>query len=433
MKNLKYIIICLLSVFCNGIWAQNPKAGKPNNELMVFANSVINIGNGQIINNGSLVIKNGLIVEVALGNLSNKYPGAKIIDVMGKQIFPGIISPNNSLGLVEIEAVRTTQDVEEIGQFNPNVRTLVAFNTDSEVIPTVRGNGVLISQATPEGGTISGRSSIMYLDGWNWEDAVLKADDGVWLNWPSKMTNSFDMTTFKRELKKNEKYQSTIDEINQFFNQAKTFNSEAKTFDNIKYSALNGLLFKSDRLYINISNNKEALDAIAFCKDQKIKFPVLVGQITSDLVLNLMLENKIPVLIPTTHRIPEKTDADNWEAYNLANKLFEKGLLVGMYYNASYWRTRNLPFSAGNAAGHGLSKTDALKMVTLNNAKIMGIDNVVGSLEAGKHATFVISEGDILDMMTSKITHAFIKGSSVDLDDKQKRLAKKYNEKYGLD
>jgi|GWRWMinimDraft_5_1066013.scaffolds.fasta_scaffold12448_1 imidazolonepropionase-like amidohydrolase len=433
MKNLKiYISISffIISVIAKG---QNPKVGKTNAGVTVFVNAQIFPVSSPSIMNGTFVIENGLIKEISANNLSSKYPNAQIIDIKGKHIYPGIISPNNTLGLSEIEAVRTTLDYEEIGQINPNVRALIAYNTDSEVIPTVRSNGVLITQATPEGGNIPGRSSVMNLDGWNWEDAVLKSDDGVWMNWPSKLTRTFDPTTFSREEKKNEKYQNTIDELTDFFVKSKNYNNNTKTFENLKFAAMNGVLQGNDRLYIQITSNKEAIDAILFCKSLSIKKPVLVGEVSSDIAITLLKENNIPILIPSTHRVPQRDDSDVWEAYKLPSKLFERGLLVGMYYNNSYWRTRNLPFVAGNAAAHGLSKDNALKMITLNNAKILGIEKMVGSLEVGKHATFVISKGDILDMMHSKVERAYIKGNEIILDDKQKRLAEKYMEKYGID
>jgi imidazolonepropionase-like amidohydrolase len=430
---MKKIIIAIhLILISQCVKAQNPAAGKSVAGVTVFSNAKIYVGNGKEINNGSLVVENGKITAVAEGDVSANYDSAKKVNVGGKHIYPGLISPVNALGLTEIEAVRTTSDYQEIGQLNSNVRALIAYNTDSEVIPTVRSNGVLITQATPEGGLISGRSSVMYLDGWNWEDALLKADDGVWLNWPSKMTISFDFTTGTRESKKNENYQTTIDELYKFFAQAKLMALENNLYDNLKLSAMNGVLKGSDRLYIQIGNDKEALDAISFCIAQQIKFPVIVGAVYSETAINALKENNVPIIIPSTHRLPAKSDSDVWEAYKLPFKLFSKGILVGMHYNDSYWRTRNLPFVAGTAVGHGLTKAQALSMITLNNAKILGIDKEVGTLEVGKHATFIISEGDILDMRTAKVTQAFIRGAEVSLDDKQKRLAEKYNSKYGI-
>ncbi len=429
MKNI--LITILFGCIVSNIFAQNPSVSKQEQGISIISNAKIFIGNGAEIENGSIVFENGKIKAIGDNAISKNYPNAKNIDAKGKSIYPGVISPNNSLGLTEIEAVRTTSDFAEIGQFNPNVRSLIAYNTDSEVIPTVRGNGVLITQAAPEGGYISGRSSIMNLDGWNYEDAVLKKDDGLWLNWPSKITSSFDFATFSREKKKNENYDSQINEISNYFSFAK-IDPKSKSVENLKYQAVASILGSNARLYIRFESDKEALDAISFIKKYEIKFPVLVGAAHSELVCDLLKANNIPILIPTTHRLPELDDADIWEAYKLPKRLMDKGILVGMYYNESYWRTRNLPFVAGNAAGHGLTKGQALQMITLNNAKILGIDNLVGSLEVGKNATFVVSAGDILDMKSSKIEMAFINGAKIDLDDKQKRLAKKYQEKYNI-
>jgi imidazolonepropionase-like amidohydrolase len=385
---MKKIIIAIhLILISQCIMAQNPAAGKSVAGVTVFTNAKIFVGNGREINNGSLVIENGKITSVSEGDVSANYASAKKINMSGKHIYPGLISPVNSLGLTEIASVRTTSDFQEVGQLNSNVRALIAYNTDSEVIPTVRSNGVLITQATPEGGLISGRSSVMYLDGWNWEDALLKADDGVWLNWPSKMTTSFDFTTGTREAKKNENYQTTVEELNKFFAQAKLLAIENNVYDNLKLSAMNGVLKGNDRLYIQIENDKEALDAISFCIAQQIKFPVIVGAVYSETAINALKENNVPIIIPSTHRLPAKADSDVWEAYKLPAKLFGKGVLVGMHYNDSYWRTRNLPFVAGTAVGHGLTKAQALSMITINNAKILGIDKEVGTLEVGEDGT----------------------------------------------
>lgn len=425
-----------IAIFCLASWSlfgQNPKVGKIAAGPQVFYNAHVFIGNGLDYPKGSLVITDGIIKEVSDSDLSSKYPNAQKIDLQGKHLYPGLISPANTLGLAEIEAIRPTLDYNELGEFNPNVRTLVAYNTDSEIIPTVRGNGILVSQAIPVGGVISGRSSIFNLDGWNWEDAVLKPDDGLWLNWPSKITSSFNYQTFTREPKKNENYQKTIDELKQLFVQAAAQRKGVNEYENLKLAALSDVVNGDQRLYIQASTEKELIEAIRFCKEQGVKYPVVVGAVSSDLAIQTLKENNVPIIVSPTHRLPDKKDSDVWEAYKLPAKLINAGLTVGMHYNDSYWRTRNLPFVAGNAVAHGLSKAQALAMITSGNAKIMGIDKWVGTLEAGKHATFIISEGDILDMRTAKVADAYIKGAKVDLDDKQKRLAEKFKEKYGIE
>lgn len=431
---MKSILVSIIGSFLSlSLLAQNPGVGKPETEPMLFKNAHIFVGNGTEYASGSMLIDKGIIKEVSSTDLSSKYTSAKSVDLGGKHIYPGIISPANTLGLAEIEASRPTLDYNELGSYNPNVRALIAYNTDSEIIPTVRGNGILISQATPTGGIISGRSSIFNLDGWNWEDAVLKADDGIWLNWPRKTTFSYNPETHTREPKKNENYDKTIDELKQMFVQAAAQDAGDDIYANLKLTALQGAITGDQRVYLQAGGDKELIEAINFCKEVGIKYPVFVGDVSTELAIQTLKENNVPVIVSPTHRLPNRADSDIWEAYKLPAYLVEKGLLVGMHYNESYWRTRNLPFVAGNTVAHGLTKAQALAMITSNNAKILGIDQWVGTLEKGKHATFVISEGDILDMRTAKVIQAFIKGAEVNLDDKQKRLARKYTDKYGVE
>ncbi len=430
---MKKIIIIIVTLISAQVFGQNPGAGKAEQGPVVFFNAKVFVGNGTEYNGGSVVIDKGLIVDVGGTDLSVQYPNAKKVNLGGKYIYPGIISPANTLGLAEIESSRPTLDYNELGDYNPNVRALVAYNTDSEVIPTVRGNGILVTQAAPTGGIISGRSSVMYLDGWNWEDAVLKGDDGLWLNWPSRMAFSFNFETMARESKKNERYQKTVDELKDLFRQSEANKESGEKHSNLKLAALQEILSGDQRLFIIANTDKEVMEAVAFAKENGIKYPVVVGNVSSDLAINTLKENNVPIIVSPTHRLPSKVDSDVWEAYKLPAKLLKAGLTVGMHYNDSYWRTRNLPFVAGNAAAHGLSKAEALTMITSTNAKILGIDKQVGTLEKGKHATLFISEGDILDMRTAKVTQAYIRGAEVNLDDKQKRLADKYFEKYGIE
>lgn len=431
MKNFIKITFLLAFVVVQ-VYAQNPAPANKQNKPTAIVNARIVVGNGSIIEKGTLAFKNGIIEQVGDNiTLGSEY---KIIDANGKSIYPGLISPNSQVGLNEIAAVRTTQDYNEIGDYNPNVRALVAYNTDSEVIPTVRSNGVLVAQVTPEGGVIAGTSSVVYNDGWNWEDAVVKVDEGIWMNWPNLVERSFNRETFTVEEKKNEKYDQLLKEIENLFVDAKAY-GDVKIAENanLKLKALEGLFNGNKTLYINASNGKQLVEAIKLTEKVGIQKIVFVGVENAELAYGLLKQKNIPVIVNSTHRMPSREDYGVWSAYELPKKLVDAGILVGMYYNDSYWRSRNLGFVAGNAAAHGLSKTDALKMITINNAKILGIDSILGSLEIGKHATFLITDGDILDMKSANVLNAYIKGGEVDLDDKQKRLYQKYKTKYGLD
>ncbi len=431
MKNIKYIYLIVFQLLTNTIFAQNQAAGSPQAKAIALTGATIHTANGQVIPNGVIVFNKGLITVIGAAGTAYDKANTETIDLTGKSIYPGLISPSNELGLTEIDAVRSTNDMAEIGGINPHVRALIAYNTDSELIPTVRSNGVLITQATPQGEIVAGMSSIMQLDGWNWEDAALKKDDGIHINWVGYFKRDFDFATFTATTKKNDKRDEMLREIDKTFNDAISYSQAKPTVTNVKMEAMKGLFDGTKNLYINADYGKEIIEAVQFAKSKGVKKIVIIGAEESLLAADFLKENNIPVIVSATHRLPNSADDDTDISYKLPYLLAQKGVLVGLGYIGLNWRTRNLPFLAGTVAGHGMDKEDALKLITANNAKILGIDKMVGTLEVGKHATLIVSSGDVLDMRTAKVEHAFIQGRKVDLDDKQKRLYRKYAEKYG--
>jgi imidazolonepropionase-like amidohydrolase len=422
----------VLSFLTNTIFAQNQAAGSPQTKPIALVGATIHTAAGQVIENGVIVFDKGIITAVGGAGTAYDKTKTETIDVAGKKIYPGLISPANEIGLVEINSVRATSDVTEVGGINPHVRALIAYNTDSELIPTVRSNGILITQATPKGDIVAGMSSIMQMDGWNWEDAVLKKDDGIHLNWVGYFKRDIDFTNFSATTKKNDKRDDMLRELDKTFNDAIAY-AQVKnpTVTNVKMEAMRGLFDGSKILYISADYGKEIIEAAQFAKAKGVKNIVIIGGEEALLAADFLKENNIPVIVNTTHRLPNNVDDDTDIAYKLPQLLAQKGILVGLAYIGLNWRTRNLPFLAGTVAGYGMDKEDALKLITANNAKILGIDKMVGTLQVGKHATLIVSAGDVLDMRTAKVEHAFIQGKKVDLDDKQKRLYRKYAEKYG--
>jgi imidazolonepropionase-like amidohydrolase len=431
MKYIKYIYLFVFQLVTNTIFAQNQAAGSPQTKAIALTGATIHTANGQVIPNGVIVFNKGLITVIGAAGTAYDKANTETIDLTGKGIYPGLISPSNELGLTEIDAVRSTNDMAEIGGINPHVRALIAYNTDSELIPTVRSNGVLITQATPQGEIVAGMSSIMQLDGWNWEDAALKKDDGIHINWVGYFKRDFDQSTFSVTTKKNDKRDEMLREIDKTFNDAIAYSQAKPMVTNVKMEAMKGLFDGTKNLYINADYGKEIIEAVQFAKSKGVKKIVIIGGEESLLAADFLKENNIPVIVSATHRLPNSADDDTDISYKLPYLLAQKGVLVGLGYIGLNWRTRNLPFLAGIVAGHGMDKEDALKLITANNAKILGIDKMVGTLEVGKHATLIVSAGDVLDMRTAKVEHAFIQGRKVDLDDKQKRLYRKYSEKYG--
>ena len=354
-----------------------------------------------------------------------------VIDAKGKHVYPGFIAANSALGLVEVDAVRASDDQDEVGFMIPHVRSLIAYNTESKVVESMRPNGVLMAQVSPKGGRISGTSSIVQLDAWNWEDAAIKTDDGIHLNWPSAFSRGRWWLGEPAGLKPNKDYAEQINEVVTFINDSRAYLKGDKTPKNLPFEAIQGLYNGKQKLFIHVNDEKGITDAIHFAKDNKIDQLVIVGGAEAHKVTDLLKQNSIPVLINTPHTLPANGDQDYDMPFKLGKLLYDADILVGIQVgNAENFQSRNLPFYAGTCAAYGIDKENALKLITSNNAKILGIDAFVGTLEAGKDATLFISEGDALDMRTNILTHAFIQGREISLESHQTELWKRYSEKY---
>lgn len=429
------ILYTALVISTVSLWAkaQNPAPGRTQARPIALTGATIHVGTGQVIPNGYVIFDKGLITAVGdMTTVRLALDQMEVVDAQGKHIYPGFISPASSVGLQEISAVRSTVDLNEVGVVNANVRALIAYNTDSEVIPTIRNNGVLLTQATPRGGIVSGSSSVMQADGWNWEDAVLRKDDGLWLNWPGYFARDFNPEDFSISLKKNERRAEAINALRAVFADAKGYaEGKGTTATNLKMEAMRGLFTGTQALYIRADYAKDILEAVRFAQAMGVKRPVIVGGEESNRVVEFLKENNVPVILSRLHRLPNRADEDVDLPYRMPGILQKAGVLVALSYDDEWWRTRNLPFLAGTAAGFGVTdREEALKMITANSAKIMGIDKMVGTLEAGKHATLFVSKGDALDMRTNVVEQAFIQGRRVNLDDRHKRLYNTYLDKY---
>ncbi|MCF0060765.1 amidohydrolase family protein [Dyadobacter chenwenxiniae] len=413
--------------------AQNPAPAVAQSKLVLVTGATIHVGNGQVIENGAIAFDEGIITQVGASGSVTGANGAELIDAKGKHIYPGIISLNTTVGLQEIASVRATLDYNEVGEINPHVRALVAYNTDSEVIPTLRGNGILLSQAVPQGGIISGSSSVFYSDGWNWEDAVLAKDDGIWLSWPPFLASTFNYDDFTVSVKRNENRQQIINVFRSTFSDAKAYaETSSPNPVNLRLAAMKPLFDGSANLYIRAEYGKDIIEAVNFAKENGVKKVVIVGGDESYKVVSFLKENQIPVILNPTHRLPGRVDENVYLPYELPGILHKAGVKVAITYADEWWRTRNLAFLAGTSSGFGdVTPEEALQFVTKNAAEIIGADKLVGTLEKGKHASFLVTAGDMLDMRGNVIQMAFIKGGKVNLDDKQKRLYEKYKVKYG--
>lgn len=420
-----FVFICSLGT---GLAQQTP-APKQSKTISIVG-ATAHIGNGQVIENSVLTFEEGKIT--AIGASGDVDPSGEIINAEGKHLYPGFIAANATLGLVEVDAVRATDDEDEIGTMLPHIRSLIAYNAESKLIESMRPNGVLMGQIVPRGGRISGTSSIMQFDAWNWEDAVVKENDGLHINWPGSFSRGRWWAGEDPRAKPNEEYQDHLRELTEFFKSSRAYLSGTREIKNLPYLAMESVFNGDKKVYVHVDGEREIQDVIQFKEDQNLDHLIIVGGYEAHKLSDQLKENNIPVLVTRAHSTPENEDDDYDLPYKLANLLHKEGVLVGLQSTGSMERmnTRNLPFYAGTAVAYGMGKEDALSLITSNVAKILGIDDFAGSLEEGKDATLFISEGDALDMRGNILDKAFIQGRELSLDSHQTELYNRYKEKY---
>lgn len=430
MKNMKRILFALSLVLPVGLQAQNPAPAPAQREATLILNATAHLGDGQVIPNAAIGFENGKLTLVADATTiridRTRYP--RIIDAAGKHVYPGLVACNSTLGLAEIDLVRSTLDFNEVGELNPNVRSIIAYNTDSKIIPTVRSNGVLLAEVVPQGAFMTGQSSVVQLDAWNWEDAAVRTDIGIHLNWPRMFVYRSNP---EQEENQRNRMVKELTALDQLFADAKAYAASPRPAEeNVKLEAMRGLFDGSKKLFVHCDYVKEIEAAVAFSKRYGLKM-VLVGGADAWRVTDLLRKEQIPVILGRTHALPPREDDDTDLPYKLPGLLRKAGVTFALSVDGS-WQLRNLAFMAGTAAGFGLTKEEALAAVTSTPAAILGIADRAGKLEVGKDATLIVTGGDLLDMRSSAVEQAYISGRSIDLDNVQKQLYHKYSEKYGL-
>ncbi len=422
-----YILIVLIAPIAI---AQNPA---PSNDIkrILFIGAKAHLGNGEVIEMSAVALANGKITFImdSRGYKADRGSFDTIINVDGKHIYPGFIAMNSSIGLQEIELVRSTIDNSETGTINPSVRAISAYNTDSKIIPTLRTNGVLLAQIVPSGGLISGSTSVVQLDAWNWEDAAVRMDEGIIMSWPSMRIFKSEKPT---EEDQKDKMEKQLQELEKYFTDAKSYSITAKpTTVNQNFEAMRGLFNKTKKLYIRCDYIKEILSAVQFCKQQGIQM-VLVGGKDSWQTTDVLKENNIAVVLGRTHSLPMREDEDIDLPYKLPYLLYKAGVKFCIT-DDGYWQQRNLSFEAGTAVAYDLPYEEAVRAITSMPAEVLGINNSCGMLKDGMDATLFISTGDALDMKSCEVEMAFIQGRQINLDNIQKQLYRKYKQKYHLE
>lgn len=419
------IVLCLLTPSFSHDYLPGESQDQP---ILLKGGDLYTMSDG-LKENTDLLIIDGIIKKI--GKDIVPPDNCKVIDVTGKNVYPGLIAPNSFLGLVEIGgSVPGSVDRTEIGKNNAAVMSYVAYNTDSEIIPTVRSNGITTALVVPNGSLIMGRSSLINLDGWNFEDALFKKNVGLHINWPRmSVAKGWWVTKSPEEQMKDNN--ENIKEIGEIFEAAisymKAINAHQEIEYNINLEAMIPALTQQMPVFIHANNQRQIESAIAFSVKYHLRM-ILVGGADSWKMTELLKRYNIPVILTRTQALPSREDESYDMRYKLPALLAQDSVDFCLSYG-SYTGTRNLPFMAGQAVAYGLDKSEALKSITWKTASILGVDDKIGALKPYLKANIIVVDGDILDHKTSHVLYEFIDGKEVDLNSKNKELYEKYRQK----
>ncbi len=404
--------------------------GAPQTKPVAIVGATVHTITQGTIQRGTVLFDNGVVV--AVGTNVQIPQGAVVVKADGKHVYPGFIAANTTLGLNEIEAVRATRDAAEVGSVNPNARAEVAYDPDSDIIPTVRSNGVLIAHVVPEGGVVSGLSSVMRLDGWTREDIAIKPRAGIVMHWPRMTVNRawWERRSAEEQISESLKQ---VEEIRTLFREARAYaRMEEAGLDtskrNLKLEAMRGL-FDGDLPLIVVAGERQQIEAaLDLAQDFDLSL-IIMGGAEAPLVAERLRQNNVPVILQPVNSLPSREE-DNYDAaYTLPLRLDVSGVDYCIS-DRGFWQVRSLPFQAGTAVAYGLSEEKALAAITIAPARILGIADKYGSIEAGKSATLFICNGNALDVRGNIVEQAWIDGRSVDLSNRHTRLSEKYRERY---
>lgn len=403
---------------------------------VVLRGATIHTVTNGTITNGSIVLDGGKII--AIGQNVEVPRGARIVDVTGKHIYPGLIDAYSAVGITEIGAVDVSNDINELGDFNPNVRAEVAVNAESRHIGTTRSAGVLVAFTTPGGGVISGLSSAMSLEGWTWEEMSLKGAAALNVNWPDPNARPRRFGggppggfpgAGPRPAPKT--YAEQVQELRDFFAEARAYrdakaaNQQMRT--DTRYAAMIPALNREIPVVVAAEGVAQINDAITWAKEENVRLIIRGGRDAVHVADRLKAEN-VPVILTATMAAPNRDHEGYDGAYSTPAQLFRAGVKFAIAGESGGLYSNRLPWDAGVAVAFGLPEEEALKAVTINAAEMLGVADKVGSLEVGKQATLIITTGTPLDM-TSNVEQAYIQGREIDMNDIQKHFFKKYMEK----
>ena len=440
---LKSLVLAAAACFGSHAVGQDliPTAPEQTGGVILVGGTVHTVS-GETIENGAVGFRGGKITLLAGASIMQTIQltdDTEIVDVEGKHIYPGLFAADTRLGLTETSSVRATNDSNEIGSYTPEVRANVAINPDSTLIPVTRLNGVLLAGVTPTGGRIPGRASVVRLTGWTWEDMTIRADAGLVVNWPGVRPGFGAFSGTDKD--DNARIAERLAEITLLFDSAEAYlaakEADASRPGDMRLGAMEHYLGSARpgsgdeptrRLLIDAEDYDQIVSAVSFAAARGIPAAIVGGR-DAALCAGLLREHDIPVIVGGTHRFPKRADSPHDDAYTLPARLHEAGVRFCITGAERDGNVRNLAYEAAMAARFGLDEDEALRAITLSPAEILGVSDEYGSIERGKSATLIVTDGDVLEV-TTNIERAYIDGRAIEMKSKQTDLRDKYLEKY---
>ena len=429
----RWIVLCAVMIAGASLGRQalanNEVPGSPQARPIALTHAMVHPVTAAPIEDATIVFDQGRIV--AVGKDVTIPAGAEVIDLAGGHVYPGLFGGPSDIGLTEISSVRATRDESETGQFNPNARAEVAVNPDSEHIPVTRSNGVLFSLTAPQGGLIAGSAAVLQLDGWTFEDMTLHAPAAMMIQWPRRRA----VGRFGRDTTSSaDQVRDGVDAIEDFFNQAHAYhtlrNANPAAPLDARLEAMIPVLEGKVPIIVAADDASQIQAAVAFAAAHKVRL-IIYGGYDAPRCAALLRQHDVPVIVSAVYRVPQRRHEAVDDPYTLPARLHAAGIRFTIAGTGRFGASmlRNLGFHAGTAAAHGLDRVEALRAVTLYPAQVFGVGDRIGSLEVGKDASLIITDGDPLEI-TTQVLAAYLQGREVELNDRHKRLWHKYERKY---
>ncbi|MCU7994696.1 amidohydrolase family protein [Shewanella glacialipiscicola] len=436
-----FLFTLLLATLCTApVMANNIVPTPKQSRSVLIKNATVHTVSQGVLNNTDVLIENGKITAVGsqlssqINNATAETSDTQIIDASGKHLYPGLIALDTSLGLVEIEMSRPTVDNAEVGYMNPQVSTATAYNPDSELIPTIRFNGITHAQIVPNGDGLAGQSVLVDLDAWTIEDALTPSAGQFHVYWPQIKRMPEDE---KEKAKAIEKNQLATDKLNIAFEDGYRYflsdkaNGKEKNQDKDPQSATNNLRWQAMlplyqgkvTLFAHADSVGQIEQVIALTKKYQFKL-VIVGGYDAWRLASSLKEVNAGVIYPHSLSLPRRKDEPVDLPFKIPSLLASADIPFALGFSSD-WNSRNLPYAAGYSAAYGLTPEQALKSITLDAAKLLGIEDL-GAIAVGYQGSVVLSEGDILDPMTNRIDAIWIEGRQIDLNNRHQQLYQKY-------